>query len=103
VANGDGETGTPLKRRLRALGPGFAARSPQTALSGTFISMKTLEIQVPDDVAAKIEAAAHSHGVSVEELLQSTIEEKLARDAEFENAATRVLAKNAKLYERLSR
>jgi len=41
--------------------------------------------------------------VSVEELLQSTIEEKLARDAEFEDAATRVLAKNAELYERLSR
>lgn len=65
--------------------------------------MKTLEIHVPDEVAAKIRAAAHSHGVSVEELLQSTIEEKLARDAAFEDAATRVLAKNAELYERLSR
>jgi len=92
-----------LERSVRELEHGFAAHSPQTALSGTFIRMKTLEIQVPDEVAAKIEAAAHSHGVSVEELLQSTIEEKLARDAEFEEAATRVLAKNAGLYERLSR
>jgi len=95
--------GTPFERRLREFGHGFAARSPETALSGTFMRMKTLEIQVPDDVAAKIEAAAHSHGVSVEELLQSTIEEKLARDAEFEDAAAKVLAKNAELYERLSR
>ena len=64
--------------------------------------MKTLEIHLPDEVAARIEAAAHTHGVSVGELLQSSVEEKLARDADFEKAARKVLTKNAELYERLS-
>ena len=41
-------------------------------------------------------------GVSVEELIQSSLEEKLARDAEFDRAARHVLAKNAELYGRLS-
>jgi hypothetical protein len=66
------------------------------------MTMKTLEINVPDEVAARIEAAANTHGVSVAELLQSSVEEKLARDAEFDKAARKVLAKNAELYERLS-
>ena len=64
--------------------------------------MKTLEVRVPDDIASKIERAAHDRGLSVEELLRSSVEEKLARDAEFEDAASRVLAKNAELYKRLS-
>jgi len=38
----------------------------------------------------------------VEELLRSSVEEKLARDAELESAATDVLSKNAELYRRLS-
>ena len=64
--------------------------------------MKTLEVRLPDDVASKIERAADERGVSVEELLRSSVEEKLARDAEFESAASRVLSKNAELYKRLS-
>jgi len=64
--------------------------------------MRTLEIHVPDEVAARIEAAAQTRGVSVEELVQLSLEEKLARDAEFDRAAEQVLAKNAELYERLS-
>jgi hypothetical protein len=49
--------------------------------------MKTPEVRVPDDLASKIERA---------------FEEKLARDAEFEDAASRVLSKNAGLDKRLS-
>lgn len=64
--------------------------------------MKTLEIHVPEDVAAKIEEAAEHKGVSLDELIRVSVEEKLARDAEFEHAARRVLDKNAELYERLS-
>ena len=64
--------------------------------------MKTLEVRVPDDIASKIERAAHDRSLSVEELLRSSVEEKLARDAEFEGAANRVLSKNAELYKRLS-
>jgi glutamyl-tRNA reductase len=64
--------------------------------------MKTLEIQVPDDVASKIERAAEEKGVSLDELVRLSLEEKLARDEQFEDAARLVLAKNAELYERLS-
>ena len=64
--------------------------------------MKILEIPVPDETAARIENAAHEKGVSVEELVRRSVEEKLTRDAEFESAARHVLTKNAELYKRLS-
>lgn len=64
--------------------------------------MKTLEIHVPEEVAAKIEQAAEDKGLSLDELIRVSIEEKLARDDQFEKAARHVLIKNAELYERLS-
>lgn len=64
--------------------------------------MKTLALQLPDDVASKIEESAGLRGVSIEELVRVSVEEKLARDAEFERVARAVLAKNAELYERLA-
>lgn len=64
--------------------------------------MKTLEIHIPDEIASKIEQAAHDKGLTVDDLIRSTLEEKLVRDAEFDKAARAVLAKNAELYERLS-
>ena len=64
--------------------------------------MKTLEIHVPDETASKIEQAAQQRGISVEQLLQTSVEEKIQRDAQFERAVGRVLEKNAELYRRLS-
>jgi len=64
--------------------------------------MKTLEIQVPDETASKIEEAAQQRGMSVEQLLQVSVEEKIQRDAQFERAVGKVLEKNAELYRRLS-
>lgn len=64
--------------------------------------MKTLEIHVPDEVASKLEAAAHDRGVSIDELVRTSLEEKLARDAAFDSASRYVLDKNAELYRRLS-
>jgi hypothetical protein len=64
--------------------------------------VKTLEVRLSDEVASKIETAAHERGVTVEDLLRTSVEEKLARDAEFEGAAARALTKNAELYKRLS-
>lgn len=64
--------------------------------------MKTLEIHMPDDVASKIERAAEKKGLSLEELVRVSVEEKLARDEQFEAAARHVLGKNIELYERLS-
>jgi ribosome-binding protein aMBF1 (putative translation factor) len=64
--------------------------------------MKTLEIHIPEDVAARIEAAAEHRGLSLDDLIRASVEEKLNRDDQFERAAGHVLAKNAELYERLS-
>jgi antitoxin FitA len=64
--------------------------------------MRNLTIALPEETAARVDEAARSHGVSVEELVRRSLEEKLARDAEFEAAADRVLSRNAELYERLS-
>ena len=63
--------------------------------------MKTLEIHVPDETASRIEEAARQRGLSVEQLLQASVEEKIQRDAQFELAVGR-LEKNAELYRRLS-
>ena len=64
--------------------------------------MKTLELQVPDDVAVKVEAIARQRGVTVEQLLRLSLDEKLARDAELVEAVTQVLAENRELYKRLA-
>ena len=64
--------------------------------------MKTLELQVSDEVASRVKEAANARGVSVEELVRQSLEEKLLRDAEFEAATKRVLAENAELYKRLA-
>jgi ribosome-binding protein aMBF1 (putative translation factor) len=64
--------------------------------------MKTLELQVSDEVASRVKEAANARGVSVEELVRLSLEEKLLRDAEFEAATKRVLVENAELYKRLA-
>jgi hypothetical protein len=64
--------------------------------------MKTLELLIPDDVASKIQQAASERGLSVEDLVRTSVEEKIARDAEFDVAAEAVLAANAELYKRLA-
>ncbi|HEX7679431.1 MAG TPA: DNA-binding protein [Thermoanaerobaculia bacterium] len=64
--------------------------------------MKIFELHVPDETASKIEQAAQQHGISVEQLLQASVEQKIQRDAQFERAVGRVLEKNAELYRRLS-
>lgn len=63
---------------------------------------KTLEIHLSDELASKVERAAQERGMSVEQLLQASVEEKIQRDAQFEAAVTHVLDKNAELYRRLS-
>jgi hypothetical protein len=53
-------------------------------------------------VASKIERAAEAKGVSLDELVRLSVEEKLARDEQFETATRYVLAKNGELYDRLA-
>ena len=64
--------------------------------------MKTLELQLPDDVAVKAEAIASKRGVTVEQLVRQSLDERLARDADLEEAVREVLAENAELYRRLA-
>ncbi|QQS45157.1 MAG: DNA-binding protein [Acidobacteriota bacterium] len=65
--------------------------------------METLEVKLKDQTAAKLEAAAERLGLTLEQLLEISIEEKLARlDKDFLDAAQYVLDKNAELYDRLA-
>lgn len=65
--------------------------------------MKTLEIQLPEQTASKLQQVAERLSVSPEQLLVLSIEEKLAQlDEEFRSSADYVLKKNADLYRRLA-
>ena len=65
--------------------------------------MKTLEVQLPERTASKLEVAAERLNISPEELLILSLEEKLTQlDVEFQQATDYVLAKNAELYKRLA-
>jgi len=65
--------------------------------------MKTLEVQLPELTASKLEEAAQRLNVSAEQLLVLSLEEKLAQlDEEFRSSADYVLQKNADLYDRLA-
>ena len=67
------------------------------------MAMETLEIKLKDQTAARLEAAAERLGLTPVQLLEISIEEKLARlDKDFLDAAQYVLEKNAELYDRLS-
>jgi hypothetical protein len=65
--------------------------------------MKTLEIQLTERTATKLEQAAERLSLSPEELLVISVEEKLLQlDEEFRSASSEVLQKNADLYKRLA-
>jgi hypothetical protein len=64
--------------------------------------VKTLALNLPDEVAVVVEKSASQKGLSVAEYLRLSVEEKLARDETFEKAASCVLEKNAELYRRLA-
>lgn len=64
--------------------------------------MATIEVHLPDEVATAALRAAEKKGLSLDELMLRSLQEKLARDDQFEDSARYVLAKNADLYDRLS-
>ncbi len=64
--------------------------------------MATIEVHLPDEVATEALRAAEKKGLSLDELMLRSLQEKLARDDQFEDSARYVLAKNADLYDRLS-
>lgn len=65
--------------------------------------MKTLEVQVSDETAEKLERLASQLGRSPEEIVQAGIADQLAQfDEDYQDAASHVLEKNDELYQRLS-
>jgi hypothetical protein len=65
--------------------------------------MKTIEINLQEPTASRVEEAARRLGIAPEELLRISVEEKLARlDDAFRDALDAVVAKNAELYRRLA-
>jgi hypothetical protein len=65
--------------------------------------MKTVEFELPEATASRLEDAAQKMGVSAEDLLRISVEEKLARlDETFLDTADQVISKNAELYKRLA-
>jgi predicted transcriptional regulator len=65
--------------------------------------MKTLEVQISDETAHKLEQLANQLGRSPEEIVQAGIAEQLAKlDEDYQEAASHVLEKNDELYRRLS-
>ena len=68
-----------------------------------FIVLETLEIKLTDQTVARLKAAAERLGLTPEQLLEISLEEKLSRlDKDFLDAAQYVLEKNAELYNRLA-
>ncbi len=65
--------------------------------------MKTLELNLPEPTATKLEKVAERLNITPEELLLLSLEEKLAQlDAQFQNVSDYVLNKNVELYKRLA-
>jgi antitoxin FitA len=65
--------------------------------------MTSITIDIPDDQLQKLQNLAKAHGVSLEELLRSSLEDWLSSPKpEFSEAASYVLKKNAELYKRLA-
>lgn len=65
--------------------------------------MKSLEVQIEEPTVDRLEAAAEKLGITTEELLGLSVEEKLERlDETFRSAVDHVISKNADLYERLA-
>ena len=65
--------------------------------------MTTLTVHLDDSQAEALRARARKYGLKPEQFVTASIEDLLAHpDAEFEQAARRVLSKNEELYRRLS-
>jgi hypothetical protein len=64
--------------------------------------MKTVALNLPDEIATEAEKLASRTGLSLSEYLVLSVEEKLARDEGLEAAVEYVLEKNAELYRRLA-
>ena len=65
--------------------------------------MRNLEVHLEEPMVHRLEEAAQKLGLTPEELLRLSVEEKLAQlDEVFRTAVAHVVSKNAELYKRLA-
>jgi len=65
--------------------------------------MEQLTITLPEEIAQQLKEASKKIGVKPEELLITSLQEKLANiDSDFTDAMKYILKKNAQLYKRLA-
>ncbi len=65
--------------------------------------MSTITVVLPDERLVQLKEIAARLGIAPEELARAGIEDLLSRpDEAFQQAAERVLSKNAELYKRLA-
>lgn len=68
-----------------------------------YYCMEQLTITLPEEIAQQLKDASKKIGVKPEELLITSLQEKLANlDSDFTEAMKYVLKKNAQLYKRLA-
>jgi predicted transcriptional regulator len=65
-------------------------------------TMSTLTIRIPESAKDRLQEAAAKLGVSVEEMVQKSIEDYLDRKLRINMATDYVLKKNEELYRRLA-
>jgi hypothetical protein len=65
--------------------------------------VKTLEVILSDEDAAKVEGVVQRRGIPVHQFLAQCVAERLEREAALELAAGWIAAQDAALHERLSR
>jgi len=65
--------------------------------------MESITINLPDRLASELKDAANKIGLSVEDFMKASLQEKLSLlDRDFQSSVERVLKKNAELYKRLA-
>ncbi len=65
--------------------------------------MESITINLPDRLASELKDAANKIGLSVDDFVKASLQEKLSLlDRDFQSAVERVLEKNAELYRRLA-
>lgn len=65
--------------------------------------MASITIELPDSYLKKLRELANTHGIPLEMLLRSSLENWMSsQNTDFVNAADYVLEKNTELYQRLA-
>ena len=65
--------------------------------------MTTITLELPDEKAEQLSEAARQMNMTLEELVTTSVEERLAERKEYvSRAITRIIKKNEELYRRLA-